>query len=109
MCTSRNRWLTPSVKAAPWCRLPRSTPAPKVPYNPNYFLHDYWFFDYAGSFQCDWAVHHYDIVHWAMGVDRPKTVIALGGMMCFPENNLQYPDTLDAVTTKCRKPWKLEV
>ncbi|MHB8969789.1 MAG: Gfo/Idh/MocA family protein [Pirellulaceae bacterium] len=72
-------------------------PAPKVPYNPNYFLHDYWFFDYAGSFQCDWAVHHYDIVHWAMGVDRPKSVVALGGMMCFPENNLQYPDTLNAV------------
>ncbi len=72
-------------------------PAPKVPYNPNYFLHDYWFFDYAGSFQCDWAVHHYDIVHWAMGVDRPKTVVAMGGMMCFPENNLQYPDTLDAI------------
>ncbi len=72
-------------------------PAPKVPYNPNYFLHDYWFFDYAGSFQCDWAVHHYDIVHWAMGVDRPKAVVALGGMMCFPENNLQYPDTLDAI------------
>jgi len=72
-------------------------PAPKVPYNPNYFLHDYWFFDYAGSFQCDWAVHHYDIVHWAMGVDRPKAVVAMGGMMCFPENNLQYPDTLNAV------------
>lgn len=72
-------------------------PAPKKPYNPNYFLHDYWFFDYAGSFQCDWAVHHYDIVHWAMGVDRPKTVVAMGGMMCFPKNNLQYPDTLDAI------------
>ena len=72
-------------------------PAPKVPYNPNYFLHDYWFFDYAGSFQCDWAVHHYDIVHWAMGVDRPKVVMAMGGMMCFPENNLQYPDTFDSV------------
>lgn len=72
-------------------------PAPKVAYNPNYFLHDYWFFDYAGSFQCDWAVHHYDIVHWAMGVQRPKTVVAMGGMMCFPKNNLQYPDTLDAI------------
>jgi predicted dehydrogenase len=72
-------------------------PAPKKPYNPNYFLHDYWFFDYAGSFQCDWAAHHYDIVHWALGVDQPKTVVAMGGMMCFPKNNLEYPDTLDAI------------
>jgi hypothetical protein len=23
--------------------------------------------------------------------------VAMGGMMCFPKNNLQYPDTLDAI------------
>ena len=45
-------------------------PSPKRAYNPSYYEHHYWFFDYGGGWTTDWAVHHYDIVHWAMGAAR---------------------------------------
>ena len=54
-------------------------PSPDVPYNPNRFRNHYWFFDYGGAWQLDWAVHHYDIVHWFMGVDQPVAAMAMGG------------------------------
>ncbi len=38
-------------------------PSPKVPYNANRHKHHYWFFDYGGAWQLDWAVHHYDIIN----------------------------------------------
>jgi len=74
-------------------------PAPKVPYNPNRFTHHYWFYDYGGAWQLDWAVHHYDIVHWAMGVEAPIAAIGTGGHFAFPrdKDNRQWPDTFTGV------------
>jgi predicted dehydrogenase len=72
-------------------------PAPRVPYNPNRYTHHYWFFDYGGAWQLDWAVHHYDIVHWAMGVRCPTTAIASGGKLAFANDNRQWPDTFSGV------------
>ncbi len=68
-------------------------PSPKVPYNPNRYIRHYWFFDYAGGWQVDWAVHHYDIVHWCLGVKAPDSATAMGGFHCFEETNTQWPDT----------------
>ncbi len=67
-------------------------PAPKVPYNQNRVHSHYWFFDYGGGWQLDWAVHHYDIVHWAMGVTAPKYAWGAGARYAL-DDNLQWPDT----------------
>jgi predicted dehydrogenase len=72
-------------------------PAPRVPYNPNRYAHHYWFFDYGGAWQLDWAVHHYDIVHWAMGVRCPTAATASGGKLAFANDNRQWPDTFSGV------------
>lgn len=69
-------------------------PSPKVPYNPNRVGSHYWFFDYGGAWQLDWAVHHYDIVHWAMGVTAPVEAWGAGRRYVL-KDNLQWPDTFD--------------
>jgi len=72
-------------------------PSPKVPFNPNRLARHYWYFDYAGAWQVDWAVHHYDIVHWALGVTEPVEATAMGDFMCFEETNVQWPDTFSGI------------
>jgi predicted dehydrogenase len=72
-------------------------PSPKVPYNPNRYTHHYWFFDYGGAWQVEWAVHHYDIVHWALDVKSPISAVAQGGKYCFENDNRQWPDTFAGV------------
>jgi predicted dehydrogenase len=75
-------------------------PSPRAPFNPNRFGYGHYFhFDYAGSWHVDWAVHHYDIVHWAMDVKWPKAATATGGHMAFTpqQDNREWPDTFDAV------------
>jgi predicted dehydrogenase len=72
-------------------------PAPQRAYNPNRFNHHYWFFDYGGGWPLDWAVHHYDIVHWAMGVEWPVAATALGGKLAFERDSREWPDTFAGV------------
>lgn len=72
-------------------------PSPKRPYNRNRFLRWYWFFDYAGAWQVDWGVHHYDIVHMCLGVTAPKSATASGGMLCFKDTNTEWPDTFSGI------------
>ena len=70
-------------------------PSPEVPYNPNRYGHHYWFFDYGGGWTLDWAVHHYDIVHWAMGAQSPVSALGAGGHYCFDrdKDSREWPDT----------------
>jgi predicted dehydrogenase len=75
-------------------------PAPKVPYNFNRFgvAEHRWstfryFYDYANGWPGDWAVHLMDIVQWAMQVDGPTTVTALGSKF-YVKDNTDVPDTL---------------
>ena len=72
-------------------------PSPKVPYNPNRYIRHYWFFDYGGGWQLDWAVHHYDIVHWFLDVKAPVAASAMGGFFCFEQTNTQWPDTFSGI------------
>ncbi|HUZ46336.1 MAG TPA: Gfo/Idh/MocA family oxidoreductase [Terriglobia bacterium] len=73
-------------------------PAPKVPFNWNRFgVGDHWstfryFWDYAGGFMTDWGVHLMDIVQWAMKVDGPNVITALGGKF-YIRDNAETPDT----------------
>lgn len=69
-------------------------PAPKAPYNPNRFIHHYWFWDYGGGWQSEWAIHMNDIVHWAMAVDSPLSACASGGKWA-RRDNTELPDTLE--------------
>jgi predicted dehydrogenase len=74
-------------------------PAPKVQFNSNRFgVGDRWstfryFWDYAGGFMTDWGIHLMDIVQWAMQVDGPDVIAALGGRF-YIEDNAETPDTL---------------
>jgi predicted dehydrogenase len=73
-------------------------PAPKQPFNSNKIERHYWFFDFGGGWQVNWGVHHYDVMHWFMGVTAPVSVTAAGGFYCYREPcNTQWPDTFSAI------------
>ncbi len=68
-------------------------PAPKVAFNPARFLGNWRsFFAYGGGRITDWGVHLVDIVHMAMGVDRPRAVTASGGKL-YVRDRRDTPDT----------------
>ena len=72
-------------------------PAPKRPYNINRGIYNFrWFWDYSGGIMTDWGTHLMDIVHWAMEVDAPKTIMATGGKYVL-EDNRETPDTLEVM------------
>jgi predicted dehydrogenase len=70
-------------------------PSPSVAYNRNRYAHEDWFFDYGGGWQVAWGAHHFDIVHWAMGVTGPVSATGSGGKFAFPGDNRQWPDTFE--------------
>jgi predicted dehydrogenase len=72
-------------------------PSPKRPYNPNRYVHHYWWFDYAGGWQLDWAVHHYQIIHWYMGTQEPLSAVGVGGKLAFENDNTEWPDTFSGI------------
>jgi predicted dehydrogenase len=78
-------------------------PAPRHQFNanrfgvsPKWFSTFRWFWDYAGGMMCDWGVHWIDIVQWAMNVDGPARVSAVGGKFGLQDNR-ETPDTLDVI------------
>jgi predicted dehydrogenase len=48
-------------------------PAPLVPFNQSR-LNNSWWFDYAGGMMTNWAIHHIDIILWAMKEYAPRSV-----------------------------------
>jgi len=83
-------------------------PAPERPFNINRFgviLNEEnhfqrwaswrWFFDYGGGMMTDWGVHLLDIVNWAMDVEAPNSVSAVGGKFHINDNRTT-PDTISA-------------
>ncbi len=73
-------------------------PAPERPFNPNRFHFNFrWFWDYAGGLMTDWGVHEIDIALYAMNADAPKSVMASGGKLAYPNDPAETPDTLQAV------------
>ncbi len=73
-------------------------PSPMMPYNPScYDNYGYdWFKISGGGHQVAWGVHHFDIIHMAMGVQSPKAVTARGGKFAFDDNR-QWPDTFSSI------------
>ncbi len=72
-------------------------PAPYRPYNRNRTLYNFrWFWDYSGGILTDWGTHLLDVVHWAMGVEAPRTIQATGGKFLLDDNR-ETPDTLEVL------------
>ncbi len=72
-------------------------PAPKVPYNKNRAFYRFrWFYDYSGGQLTNFGVHYLDMIHWALGVDAPLAVTAMGGKYVM-EDNREIPDTLEVL------------
>ncbi len=73
-------------------------PAPMQHYNPNiYYNYGYDWFKLSGAgHQVAWGVHHFDILLWAMGVNYPKSIAALGGQFAYRDNS-EWPNTFDAI------------
>ncbi len=68
-------------------------PAKNRPFNVNRFHYEFrWFWDYAGGLMTDWGVHLIDIVLWAMNVNEPSSVSAVGGKRLFPNDARETPD-----------------
>ncbi len=73
-------------------------PAPKRPFNENRFHFNFrWFWDYAGGLMTDWGVHEIDIALYAMNVSAPKSIMASGGKLAYPDDASETPDTLQTV------------
>lgn len=73
-------------------------PAPKRPFNPNRFHFNFrWFWDYAGGLMTDWGVHELDIALHFMGATAPKSVMASGGKLAYPDDASETPDTLQTL------------
>ena len=73
-------------------------PMTQRPFNRNRFHFSFrWFWDYAGGLMTDWGVHIIDYALYGMNAGYPKSVMALGGKMAYPDDASETPDTLQAV------------
>src|SRR5690606_38823743 len=73
-------------------------PAPKRNFNQNRFHFNFrWFWDYAGGLMTDWGVHEIDIALKIMKVSAPKSIMASGGKLAYPNDASETPDTLQTV------------
>jgi predicted dehydrogenase len=68
-------------------------PAPAVPFNRSR-LNNSWWFDYSGGMLTNWAIHHIDIILWAMDYPKPTEVSAIGGKYVVDDMADTY-DTLE--------------
>jgi predicted dehydrogenase len=71
-------------------------PAPKVAYSPERVFRYRKYWDYSGGISTDLFVHLITSIHYIMGVEMPKSVVACGGIL-FRHDGREVPDTLDAL------------
>jgi predicted dehydrogenase len=71
-------------------------PAPKVPYSPERVFRYRKYWDYSGGISTDLFVHLITSIHFILGAEMPKSVVANGGIL-FRRDGREVPDTLDAL------------
>lgn len=72
-------------------------PAPMRSYNVNRAYYRFrWFYDYSGGQVTNMGAHLMDMVHWALRVEAPQYITALGGKFIIKDNR-DIPDTLEVV------------
>lgn len=69
-------------------------PAPYVAFNRSR-LDNSWWFDYGGGMMTNWAIHHIDIILWAMQSYAPLEVACTGGKLVV-DDWADTPDTIEA-------------
>jgi predicted dehydrogenase len=68
-----------------------------VPYNKNRTFYRFrWFYDYSGGQLTNFGVHYLAQIHWALGVEAPLAVVAMGGKFADYDNR-EVPDTLEVL------------
>jgi predicted dehydrogenase len=70
--------------------------APKVPYSPERVFRYRKYWDYSGGISTDLFVHLITSIHFIMGAEMPRGVMACGGIL-FRHDGREVPDTLDAL------------
>jgi predicted dehydrogenase len=74
-------------------------PAPKRSYNKNRTFYRFrWFYDYSGGQLTNFGVHYLAQIHWALGVEAPRAVVAMGGKFADFDNR-EVPDTMEVLWT----------
>jgi predicted dehydrogenase len=74
-------------------------PAPKRRYNKNRGFYRFrWFYDYSGGQLTNFGVHYLALIHWALGVEAPQSVVAMGGKFANYDNR-EVPDTMEVLWT----------
>jgi predicted dehydrogenase len=72
-------------------------PAPVKRYNRNRTFYRFrWFYDYSGGQLTNFGVHYLASIHWALGVEAPRAVVAMGGKFADYDNR-EVPDTLEVM------------
>ena len=71
-------------------------PAKKRPFNPEYVFRYRKYWDFSGGISTDLFVHLINSIHFIMGVEMPKSVVATGAIL-FRHDGREVPDTLDAL------------
>jgi predicted dehydrogenase len=71
-------------------------PASKREFNPEYVFRYRKYWDFSGGISTDLFVHLINSIHYIMGVDMPKSVVAAGGIL-YRKDGREVPDTLDAL------------
>ena len=72
-------------------------PAPLRKYNKNRSFYRFrWFYDYSGGQLTNFGVHYLAQIQASLGVDAPKSVVALGGKFANYDNR-EVPDTMEVL------------
>jgi len=75
-------------------------PAPRTDYRDNVVHYNWhWFFEWGTGELGNNAAHELDICRWALRVDFPERVTAIGGRRFFTDDDWQFYDTLLATYT----------
>jgi predicted dehydrogenase len=72
-------------------------PAPARGYNTNRAFYRFrWFYDYSGGQLTNFGVHYLASIHWALNLQAPLAVTAIGGKFVNYDNR-EVPDTLEVL------------
>jgi predicted dehydrogenase len=67
-------------------------PLPKVPWDPKRFLRPFMFWGPSTGPTGNLLIHFLDVIHWCLGLRKPSTAMAMGGLFYFRDGR-DVPDT----------------
>ncbi len=103
MCTNANqpmRWRRPQLVAAlrpedtDWKRFLANRT--KDAFDPHKYIEYRLYWPYSSGIPDQWMVHQIDALHFITGLDRPRSVVAQGGIYSWRDGRVN-PDTVTAV------------